>query len=721
LKETLPVCIVGAGVCGLAAAITLAREGRDVEVLERRIDPKSKEGRRGLHLAEAMRARGNEKRARGADASSEFNAARAMRAKVWGTRVRAVLVDVRAVQYLEALEVDTSALPKVRSMRIGLGEGEPAIDVRVGERKFRPSLDALDPKPLTVGRDFAVACMLAEVEALLRDAVAKLSNVTIRFESEVVDCQPRDDGPSVCWHGVDGERVTRCSVVILADGGGGRAFSRWLGERHTLVENTMHYAVFEEPTADSTASRDAVAVLERNSFGLAGFVFAGAYTATGVLALGEASGQLVPSGFADAPVMDDAQEIMTPIDRARQMVHGDVLLAGDAAARGSAALGLGVAYALLWARTVSRHVLRGPEAPDHKRYERAALAIADGRLAFEAASMELLALWNAGLWRMAEAVMSRAVVACLDRLFIRTRADGGVDVDFAVDFARMMDAPEAGEHQPEAHLLCHFGVIELKADLKWSLSGKAFVATVTAERPIILMLADQELRVVEGRVALARSAAGWEFILMNAQVHRHRSRLHSAPDTQALIEDLTIALPEQFIDRLSAALPAALCGLGDGVTAPVIIELGFPNDVDLELGPLRLRLAGATTLVLRAGTSGHEGALVTIDVTSGALVPLSITEFAHDSRLRSVRWLSSLSGSTQGAFDGVVDVCAAVAAGSVDRVSFLMNHDGSAVAYFKGVISAPVFLSSSDVTSVFRDLLGSNALAAGVRGLAAGF
>ena len=171
VPRALPVLVAGAGPAGLVAAITLARHGIEVVLVERRWSP-------SLPRATAVSTR----------AMELFRA--------WGLEpaIRTRAVDVEFLMW-ESESLATAAAGSARSAVM----------------PTREQAEMLSPTgPACIAQD--------ELEPVLLRHLRSLPTARVHLGTEVVAVDPRHDGVRVTLRDATGERVVEAGHVIAADG-----------------------------------------------------------------------------------------------------------------------------------------------------------------------------------------------------------------------------------------------------------------------------------------------------------------------------------------------------------------------------------------------------------------------------------------------------------------------------------------------------------------------
>ncbi len=720
--------IIGAGTCGLASALAIARQGWRVEVLERRRDPMSPQGRRVTRARERLLKSANAALRSGEAATRAFEKAHALGASQWGSRAQIVILDTHSLRFLSGLGVDVSRFPMLRTIDVSLGLDLPALCVRFDERTAGAASAELDPEGVIMQRDLAAQPTIFQLEESLRRAVEKEPEVRVTFGAEAT-AREEASGEVTVTYAENGSRRVSGQLLVIADGGGEKSFSRLIGiPRAQISKESLQFAVFrtkrdEQPLRG--AAREAFGHWSMSREGWTALLGNGEVVTVGIRrGRGPSSDSSAhvhgKRGHDDAELLEPMSAIDCGIDRATRFTDGRrTVLAGDAAIRGTPVFALGVQYALLWAKMCADMAAASQRGegtlPKLHSYALRGEQVARQRLDFESASNAFLDHSSTGARALSEVAASEEVLSRIRDVRIDFRARGGGGLLRLKVAVELGDLGELG--CPEMMSLRPLGSTELEAVLDLSFENEVATARLTPACPLRIRTEIETILICAGTLSLEHcDASYWEIRCENVLAHRVLNSKGQPADgsTQSIstpIECFRLQLPDAFIDAAAQCMPARLARLGIIEAEPFIAEIEFRSGKIMDWGTFRVRLGGEPRMRLTLSKSPTGRPRLSLEMLRGFGQPIEFTRFARRTPLRVSRWIGALSRLTGGTIDGLIDGWAALLGSMVRRVDFDLREDGSAIATYASVLSVPFMLSARDVSRLRGDLFSSRALA----------
>ena len=718
------VLIAGAGICGLATALALARQGRAVQVFESRRDPRgprcAASARRSVRLAAAagrVAQRGDAKRAQ-----RLFDAAARASSGLWGQRHRNLLFDHHSVDYLRQLGVATDRLPPITSFDTHLGPGQPSVSIRYGERRSRNGSGRLDAATIIAQRDPVSAPAIHDVETLLLEAAEAHPNIHVRFDvqtggyeesGERVRLQLDDEAQ----HQVDG------AMLILADGGGRRSLSRRLGiERIEVGREAMNIASFQCDPDDDVLGHslgDAWLAAHTTPQGWVVFLCSGKGRLTvntrRVVDSESATGlDIARRHGVRGDLLEQPADFQYALDRTGEFVIGDrVFLVGDTACRASPIWAFGAQFALLWSQMIADLCKSGPvdecgpPVAELARYRAEAARISRMRLEFESSVIELVDYTNAGVREVSDIAMSENLFAALDEVELHFNAaspcGGGLDLRLGINLEALIGASD----KPDLSAFCQaVGRFDIDGAMALEFDGKGNGrAQAMGDRAMHYRTRLEDIRMGDGQLQIRRDPAGyWSLTMEN--VHLQRRVRESGSDTSAGIASAQLRLPDEFVTDLLKQMGPRLWALGAIRRRPLQFDLALAPGL-MTLGSFQLRLHGqpAARVTLQRE---HTGSRFRFELRRGSASVVDFADFVRQSSLSATRLIRGGQRLFGGLVDPFINAWSTGASHFVRRVDFKLNADGrgTAIYYVMGV-AVPVPMTEHDVQQLIGELFNS--------------
>ena len=712
--------IVGAGISGLAAGLALVRDGWSVELLERRKDPWQAGARSALDAAQAEIQQAIGGGVQGEPAAALLERARSTLGQYWGTRKRNVVLDSHSVRYLAHLGVDDAdSVPPLDRLDLSWGPENPDLSVSY-PREPLGSDASVDGASLVHRRDWAALPSIDTLEGALRRALERHAGATVRFESTVRGVALTDTGAEVTYmhadaDGVAAERLDG-ELVVIADGGGPGSLAASLGiDRQTVAVEQLDVCVFDVSNVERVLGEPRERVFgagQLDATGWRGVASNGrrlmVHNAT--LDANRAPAPALVTAAAmgvDAPVVETSGPVRYAIDAVRVFAPSPrVLIAGDAAMRGSPLVGLGAQYGLVWSTLVAdqaRRLVNGDVAADDG-YQRAASAAVARRLRFESACLDIATGPDRAPLTLHELVASPRLlqrVTALDYTLRLRQGRGRLRLRLGADLG---DGPlEAAT--PEVAALWGLGVTTVTMDLAVRIERGELAGTLSGADSLVFETALETVRVVDGHFSLT-SEGGWTLTLTDARLVRSAKATADSPPRERGMRSLTIRFPDAFLAELGKLVTRRLGALGPRAAAPLEIDLELEPNETLWLGEYGLAFSAGARARLRITPAGDGTLNVHAELLSGVARPVRFTRFARRVGVGPMRWLAAYSRLTLGLGDALMDGAAAALATMVRRVSLELRTDGSALVTYHGWLSVPVYLSADDVERLRAQLFG---------------
>lgn len=712
-----PVLIAGAGVCGLSAALALAARGMTVRVLERRLDPDSPAGRAALAHAATAHAQATRMLAAGSDARALFRRSAGARAAVWGTRRRNVLIDSWALGYLARLGVNPGVLPAIARMSIDWGPGAPCVTAHYAGPVDYPASAILGATDLVFRRDWAAQPTLAVLERALRTACDATDRISIAFGCDITGIDTDARGVYVsaqCEGDSDGDsagdgRGQRGAALVIADGGGQHSVAHLCGvTRETVFREALQIAVFASTREDIGAVGHG-GLVDGGWAGIAdnGDIATVQYAVPGAGDRAAAYQWGRDNGLTGA-VLEYAVDIDSRIDHATDLFPAPgVLLAGDAAARGSPLFGLGAQYGILWAELIAERLAAPrPAVAVNNAAARDATTL---RRTFEADCMRALEQLVSRCGRPTDRPADRPAdrlagwltaadaVACLDdlRVNLLPAARGArLDLDLVLDWSRLRTRSEL-----PGGAISGLGRCRLEARLELDFVACGFRATLGERHRLIFTSALESISVIDGMLSWLRNDAGdWCVQVEDAVIRRTHG--NSGAVTERAYRRFEIALPAALcsavLDRVAARLVAA------DVVLPLVIRSRFTlrAGATMTFGPCGIQAARTSTFSSCFEGRGADGARWVIDLGDGRIRPFGLLR----APLAALTPTRALTDAGDGIGAALADAGARLAARTLKRIVLTFDERGGSVRYV-GTTSVTLPLSPGDVAALTRMLL----------------
>ena len=716
------VLIVGAGICGLACALALAKQARRVRVLEARLDPRSERGCHAFAVAERETLHANDALARGDlhAANEHFSFADLSRTSVWGSRNRNILFDSHSLGFLRSLGVRVDDLPPLRSFDTHLGAELPSLHIRYGPRETVTVAARLDAPTLMAQRDPVAVAALADVEFALREAVESEPLTELHYDSPVVACSETSDAIEVSCAGAEPATITG-QLLVVADGAGNRSLSRRLSlARAERGAATVDIAVFRCDPADkvlghrlSDAWLDAQALPD----GWVVFLSSGKGLLTvNLRRIGGSSGlaalDIARRAGVRGTLLEPQASVRYSLDRAQRFVHGArTVVVGDAACRASPAWAFGAQFALLWAQMIADLYVAGPQhGVDQSalaRFAEEAERVADSRLEFERSALELVDSTNADIRGTSPGATSGNLLAAIDDFEIAFEALGphggplrirlGIDME---DLPGARDSPQLSAFWSSVGRFDIEGILDLRFE-----RGRA-ESNPTPSAPIDYRTNLETIRLTGGTLSAGRTAGqGWTVAIDDADLNR--TVRSSGAAVVASIESAELRLPDAFVTRLFQGLGPQLWAFGAARDQPLCFEIEFqPGSFEIGTFSLNLRGDPLARVTLRRT---DRGAKVSFELVRGTATAEKFSAFVRRTPLAAIGPLRLWQTMLGRLADPLLDLWASSASLLVRRVDFDMHADGTGNATYDawGVpINLP--LTREDVQLLIGKLFNSS-------------
>jgi 2-polyprenyl-6-methoxyphenol hydroxylase-like FAD-dependent oxidoreductase len=713
--------VVGASSCGLACALLLAQGGHRVHVLEARADPRGEAGQRALADANHEVAAANLalRRIDIDAAASHFRSAGRTRSSVWGSRNRNLLFDAHSLRFLGRLGVGVGDFSPLREFDTHLGAGQPSIFIRYGSRRPSSGVTRLDAATMVAQRDLAAVATISELEANLREAAERCTNIVIEYGAAVHGCV--EEGDRVfAMVGADARSVTG-DLLVVADGGGRRALSSALAIERLVSGaervNTVAYlsgtqgAVLghrlDEAWIDARATQHGWLVFLNSGRGL--------LTVNSRRVVGSnapSAPELAAEAGIDFALAEEPVDFAYRLDRASRFVVGErTLIVGDAACRASPAWAFGAQFALLWAQMVGDFDAASAGADRARRMEALATfcgeseRVARMRLEFEQNAIRIVDFAHAGIREASHSAIPENLLSSVDRAELRFRATapagGKLDLRLAIDLEKLF----GGSSSPDFTAFCRaVGRVEVDGAMNLRFESGAGKSAQTATTPFDYRTSLGTARMAAGNVSVGRNPAGyWTIALAAAELVR---TAHAEDGGAAQIERAELRLPDEFVTALLQGMTSRLWALGAMRRQPLCFEMEL-RPGRFEIGTFALQLRGAPLVRVTVSARDHS-ARFAFELLRGEATARDFSAFVRRTPLaatRPVRLWQSLLGRFA---DPLVDIWAAGASRLIRRVDFEVTADGTGSAtYVVAGLPVRVSLSQPDVDALVARLFDS--------------
>ena len=705
------ILVVGAGAGGLTAALACANAGKSVGVVERRLDPASEEAAELLAQGGQLLAAADFALQRGRGATDILVAAGKLRAQVWGTRQRTIILDTASLAYLKSLGVDISNFPLLQKMDIDWGPAAPKLCVRYVTRDRHlenVAVGRLDHRRSIMQRDWAVQTSIADLESALLNAAEANPLINVRFGSAASHCEQTANGVQVRV----GADLRQYGLLVIADGGGSGSLASHLGiTRKSLMRESLDVVVFS--TTDKC---------EYSAVYGEGFVSPGGWTGVGsngallTVDVRSVPGASTDSAYAVArklgirsPLAEAPMRGTFAIDRATQLVHGSrVVLVGDAAMRGSPLFALGIQHTMLWSQTVAELATKidTTNAPQALiEYERTAEELVQSRLQFEVACLQVLDQNNAQQRSFARALGSPSLLSAItvDEFEFSTGRQGAyLALCVNVDFRKLvMDATDPG---PEIRALQGLGRAELRVRARFQSRNGVIVAHLTPDQELTFTSDIETIKISHGQLRIARSKAGWSVRLENTAATRN-SCANERFETP--LGKFILDFPDAFLNSLSDSFLENLKHLRTWRQGE--LELNFKDRSELRWGPVNLRFhqrpQARLSLIARSAVTR-----LRLRLTKGYVEPLAFSNFLRSTKIVATRCSPDFRAIPSN-LDSVIDSWARLAGVSVTQLDIDFHPDGTgAISFYLRVsqLRLTADLTAVDLVSVQSELVQSS-------------
>ena len=701
--------IVGAGVCGLATALMLARRGFRVTVLEKRRDNHTTEARKDLERADALIRAANEAYVCDPELPPGLTEAASILKPYWGQKERNVLLDSPTLQYLATLGIEVEDMPRMRTIVIQSMEGRFSMNLSLGEREIGKLSSRVDAEQIVLQRDFVAQPTLGELERRLRHAVEHMDGCDIRFDHRVLDLVETE----ACVELHTAQGVVRTDLAIVADGGAASSLTRGpVTSKDVMHREHMSIAIFRVREGEALFDFDTATSFTHTSFTNESWhgVFCNGRNLTFAVQdhhpenAGHSDALRIARAWGcEAPLAEPPFKIRAEIGAARQLRSGPrTLIAGDAAMTGNPRFGLGVQFAVLWARLLERW-LEGEAT-----YESLGTQLIAERRDYEIRWLDSIDEFMASGWRFNSEAVVEYVLRCMTHAESTITQSGNhwhVQADLSFDFAPLQVSP-ASEDATLLRTLQTLGVVRLEINAQIAMdthNGQPRgVARLSPEHGIRLTVGGQRWHFNRGDLSVTRGANAWQMGMQNTHAAQTTISGRAVPQEPLVVDLLEIECPDVLVDsmlalradRLSHAVPH---------NSEVSARIQLAEGAALRWGPFEMRAVRSPCLSLKPLGNGS----VQVRIDNGSLMLTNFTEFAERSHLSSLRFLQGFRRATRGRLDTVVDRTMALAGIAVRGAELTFLKDGSARVTFQAVVPLTVHLAAADMAQMQSGLMAS--------------
>ena len=565
-----PVVIVGGSLAGLSAAILLAEQGREVVVLEGRLDPRSEAGQAAIAQAAELFGQADSARQAGHDATRLEKEAQASLSRTWASRNRSIDLDRFSVDWLQSHGVDVSGFPVMRYLDLAEHQRHDLkVSARIGKRLTTLPVKRLDLATMVFQRDISHQPLISQVEQALYAAAVKHPKVRVVFDAKVTSHRETPTGVEL---GLGNDKALAAAQVVVADGGGNGSVTELLGvgrdERARELLATVVIKVDKSADVLGHRASDAGSTGKLIDGGWVGINSSGdGYLAVNVrgtpgkppqdpLEVARKAG--IRGRVASAP-----STFAAPLDAARDFVVGSrTFLIGNAAVRGSPMLGLSGQLAFLSSQTLTDAFARGgkhgPSADAIERFRRTMKKSAEDLLDFEADTMRLMDGAEARTLPMSQVLASPKLLGAISRSDVDyDRRDGRLVFDLRLDSSRLSDGND---------LYAKAGRIVLAGDVPARVAEGGVVLEPSAQRPIRLVTDLETINLTSGTCSIEQRRGDWHLVWRNVVMEREATTADGERRASRMtVDHMDALLPGPVVDTLLAGLePGKLPKVGGG-------------------------------------------------------------------------------------------------------------------------------------------------------------
>jgi 2-polyprenyl-6-methoxyphenol hydroxylase-like FAD-dependent oxidoreductase len=736
MQQPLRILIVGAGMCGLTTALAIARLGIAVTVLDKR------QGGSEPASVAAIDAVASELAALQARAPLDPTALPAaletMRKRlqpVWGRKERNVLIDSATLQYLAALGVNVADFPPMQHIAINSMDGDFVLHLSLGATPLAASAPAIAAEQVILQRDFVVQPTLGDLERRVLATVCAHELIDVHFDHRVLGVH--EDSACVTVSTCHGPMTAE--LVIIADGAAASSVSRRLrhqppNPRCVIDSEPISIAVLRAQAGEQLHGIDTALAFTWTTFTDDGWrgVFCNGKNLTFAVS-DPLPGQnhhsealrVARSWGCTAPLVEPPFKVHGEVAIARSPVSGQrIVLAGDAAQSGNPRFGLGVQYAVFWARIVADWLAGSTRTVSHPQvrdYERMALATAARRTDYEKAWLDgISAFIRAGGILSDASLISRLASALTHaRTRLIPRDDGwqlfcDVSFDFGAD-----DQPGLRGGSPEprnamVRTLESLGVVRLRMDVDVIQTdrSKTAIGTVRFSRPknIEMTIGGQRWRLQSGELEVRREDDHWQMRLVGVRVVQTGVSGRTVPQQPLHIDQLDVRVPDRLVDALLGFDMTLVAGATRARTLDSRISL-HPGD-EVTWGPLRIRAVRSPVIHLRGPLTNRAGERIfQASIEHGALILLNLSELAANSRIGPLAALNAFNHVTGNRWRSWIDRAMSAAGVMVQAATLAFHPDDRVFMTFHGALPFTVALSALDIARLQGNMVNSAALA----------
>jgi 2-polyprenyl-6-methoxyphenol hydroxylase-like FAD-dependent oxidoreductase len=594
-----------------------------------------------------------------------------LRNRVWGTRQRGIVLDESCLGFLRSNDVDTASFPILDQMRIDWGADAPELLMQYGERGHTGE-SSLSANGLILERDWAAQPSICELERAIRCALESYPNVIILFDSSVDQVRDVDE----CVEVTVGTEIFCPRMLVIADGGGSKSLvSQVNSVRRVVGREHLDVAVF-------ATQSDWPAPIAPSGSGQVwgnGFVTPQGWTGVGdngrIVTVDVRSnvasqrlGVPAKTAYEVARELGVHTRLVEPpmrgsysLDRVERFTIGaHILLAGDAAVRGSPLFALGAQYALLWAQFAGRCVQRclaGDESAALIEYEGDADHAATVRLDFETACVAVLDQANGRRRSFAQALSSPGMLSSARILhcsFGGTPSGGLLKLEMQFDFPAMA----ASYASPELAALKWLGVAQLLLNCRVNITGDSLRIDMSRDDVIIMRTKTEKLRLANGTIVFCRKDGQWQLDVLDVQVRRRRG----GTDRVTPLRRMCVRLPDSFLDATLRTLPETV--VSDRPSQPLAVRFTPAEGAVWEWGPLTVCFRKAPVVGICLQVSPTQTRL-RLDLHHGHIELMSLSNLADNLPVGVLRPIGQMRHLFNGAFDDLFDALGGIASTAI--------------------------------------------------------